>query len=68
MLVKNTKVPICNYHQGIQAERKRILDKFKPLIILLDRIDNGEYFNKDDEELEWRKNLEALKKEVENEK
>ena len=60
MLVKNTKVPICNYHQGIQAEKKRILKLINGKIRFYKWIDTN--ISK-----QIIRALKELKKEVENE-
>ena len=45
-----------------QKTRDDFIKKIKPLLILLDRIDKGEYFIEDDKELGWRECLKDLKK------
>ena len=48
-----------------QEERERIVKIIKPIIILLNRIEKGNYFDEDDEELMWKKAFKELKSKLE---
>ena len=48
-----------------QEERERIVKIIKPIIILLNRIEKGNYFDEDDEELMWKKAFNELKSKLE---
>jgi len=47
---------------AVQETLKRVFEDLNPLIVLLNRIDKGEYFNEDDKELKWRNHLRNFKK------
>jgi len=45
----------------IKEQRKFNIEVLKPLMVLLERIDRGDYFIIDDKELKWRKALNQWK-------